>query len=114
MQHRSMQRLSSDVVSTQLERRHPLELAFVTVTILAGAIFWLAPRPPMSDLAQHAGQIALWHDLLLDTSKWQHLVYINYFTPYLIPYAIALAFSFVMSAAAALKLTLTLSFYGFV
>jgi hypothetical protein len=68
----------------------------------------------MSDLPQHAGQITLWHDLLLGTSKWQQLVYINYFTPYLIPYAIALAFSFVMSAAAALKLTLTLSFYGFV
>jgi hypothetical protein len=96
------------------QSRSATDLVFLTVTVLAGAIFWLAPRPPMSDLAQHAAQISLWRDLLLGTSKWQSLVYINYFTPYLIPYAVALGFSYFMSAAAALKLALTLSFYAFV
>jgi hypothetical protein len=68
----------------------------------------------MADLPQHAGQVALWRDLLLDKSKWQSLVHTNYFTPYLFGYGLALLLSFVMSVSAALKLLLTLSYFGFI
>jgi hypothetical protein len=89
-------------------------LAFVATVIFAGATFWFAPRLPMIDLPQHAGQVAVWHDLLLGTSPWQPLVDVNYFTPYLAGYGLALLLSFVLPVSAALKLLLTLAYLGFV
>jgi hypothetical protein len=68
----------------------------------------------MIDLPQHAGQVAVWRDLLLGTSPWQPLVYINYFTPYLAGYGLALLLSFVLPVSAALKLLLMLAYLGFV
>ena len=92
-----------------------LERAVLLLTIvLAGATFWIAPRLPMVDMPQHAGQVALWRDLMAGSSKWQSMVYINYFTPYLLGYSLAFLLSFVMPVAAALKLVLTLAFYAFV
>ena len=89
-------------------------LAFVATVAFAGATFWFAPRLPMIDLPQHAGQVAVWRDLLLGTSPWQPLVYINYFTPYLAGYGLALLLSFVLPVSAALKLLLMLAYLGFV
>ena len=88
--------------------------AFLATVLYAGAMIWLAPHPPMIDLPQHAGQVALLHDLLLHRSPWQSIVRINYFTPYLIGYGLALPLSFVMPIAAAFKLLLTLSYLAFV
>ena len=59
------------------------------VVILAGTTFWFAPRLPMVDLPQHAAQVAVWHDLLTGTSKWDALLHVNYFTPYLVGYGLA-------------------------
>jgi len=86
---------------------------FITVGV-GGIVFWLAPHPPMNDLPQHAAQVATLHDLLLGQSPWDRLLRINLFTPYLLGYVLAAALSFVMPVAAALKVLLTLSFYGFV
>jgi hypothetical protein len=91
-----------------------LRALFVVTVIAGGGLFWLAPHPPMGDLPQHAAQIATLHDLLLGRSPWRRLLRINCFTPYLLPYALATALSFVMPVAAAIKTLLTLSFYGFV
>jgi hypothetical protein len=89
-------------------------LAFAATVILAASTFWFSPRLPMADLPQHAAQVAVWHDLLAGTSKWEPLLYINYFTPYLIGYSLALLFSFVLPVSAALKVTLALAYVGFV
>jgi hypothetical protein len=89
------------------QRASIARVAFFLTVIYAGAMFWLAPHPPMADLPQHAGQITLWRDLLLGQSPWQSLVNINYFTPYLIGYGLALPLTFLMPVAAALKLLLT-------
>ena len=97
------------------ERKAGVErLAFLATVIIAGATFWLVPRLPMTDLPQHAGQVAAWHDLLLGTSKWESFLYINYFTPYLIGYSLGLVLSFVLPVSAALKVVLTLAYFGFV
>ena len=66
----------------------------------------------MSDLAQHAAQVATWHDLLMGTSKWQPLLQINYFTPYLVGYCGALLLSLVMPVTAAFKAILSLAYLG--
>lgn len=75
---------------------------------------WAAPRPLMIDLPQHAGQVALLRDLILGRSPWAGEVRINLFTPYLIGYGLALPLSFVMSAAAALKVVLTAAYAAFI
>ncbi|HEX7910172.1 MAG TPA: hypothetical protein VF534_19070 [Paraburkholderia sp.] len=98
---------------SDMTRRLFRALFFVT-TIAGGVIFWLAPHPPMSDLPQHAAQVAVLHDLLLGQSPWDQLLRINLFTPYILAYGLATALSFLMPVEAALKLLLTLSFYGFV
>lgn len=87
----------------------------LAITVFVGAmVFWIAPRPGLVDLPQHAAQVALLHDLLTGTSPWRDLVRINYFTPYLSPYGLALALSFVMPVADALKLMLTLAYLSYV
>lgn len=91
-------------------RQRPLLSACV---LFAGLLFWLASHPPMADLPQHAGQIALLRDMLTGESAWEPLLRINLFTPYLIGYGLALPLSLLMPVAAALKVLLTLSFYAY-
>ncbi|MCW0054006.1 hypothetical protein OIV36_31550, partial [Burkholderia pseudomallei] len=61
-----------------------LRVLFVATVAAAGLLFWLVPHPPMVDLPQHAGQVAILHDLLLGQSPWAPLLRINLFTPYLL------------------------------
>lgn len=89
-------------------------ILLVVTTLFGGVLFWIAPRPPMGDIAQHVAQIALLHDLVTGTSPWSDIVWINWFTPYLLPYALALALSFLMPVAVAIKLVMTLAYFGFV
>jgi hypothetical protein len=96
------------------ERPSLERIAFVATAAFAGASFWFAHRLPMVDLPQHAGQVAVWRDLLLGTSPWQSLLSVNYFTPYLAGYGLALLLSFVLPVSAALKLLLMLGYFGFV
>ncbi|CAB3800079.1 hypothetical protein [Pararobbsia alpina] len=91
-----------------------LRALFIAIVLYGGILFWIAPRPPMVDIPQHAAQIATLHDMLLGESPWQRILAVNLFTPYLIGYGLALAFSFVMPVAAAIKLALMLSYYTFV
>ncbi len=88
--------------------------AFWITVLLAGATVWIAPRPPLADLAQHAGQIQLWHDLVLGDSRWAALLHVNYFTPYIAGCGLALLLSFLLPVTAAVKLVLMLAYYGFV
>lgn len=86
-------------------------LLTVTFGILVN---WLAPHPPMTDLPQHAGQVALLRDILLNQSPWAELFRINWFTPYVIGYGLALPLSLFMPIATAFKLMLSIAFVAFV
>lgn len=88
--------------------------AFWATALFVAASFWFVSRPPMADLPQHAGQIALLRDLLFGQSKWQTLVYVNWFTPYFAGYGPALLLSFAMPVLAAFKLLLSVAYLGFV
>lgn len=68
----------------------------------------------MADFAQHAGQVALLHDLAAGTSPWSELFRINLFTPYLVGYGLALPLSFLMPAGAAIKLIFSAAYVAFV
>jgi hypothetical protein len=89
--------------------------ALFALTVLWGAlVFWVAPHPPMLDLPQHAGQVALLRDIVLGQSPWADLFRLNFFTPYVLGYGLALPLSMVMSVAAALKVLLSLGFIAFI
>lgn len=87
---------------------------FVLTVIWGASIFWIAPRPPMVDLPQHAGQVAILYDLLTGTSPWANVFRLNLFTPYLLGYGVAFGLSFFMPVAMTLKVTLSLAYLAFV
>lgn len=87
---------------------------FILAALWGAAIFWLAPHPPMIDLPQHAAQVALLRDLLQSTSPWADFFRINWLTPYLIGYGLALPLSLLMPVTAALKLLLSLAYLAFI
>ena len=68
----------------------------------------------MADLPQHAGQVALLHDLVTGNSAWTDIFRINLFTPYLVGYGLALPLSFIVPVGVALKVILSLAYIGFV
>ena len=78
------------------------------------AVFWIAPRPPLIDLPQHAGQVALLRDLVAGVSPWSDLFRLNFWTPYLIGYGLALPLSFIMPVGAALQVVLSAAYAAFV
>jgi hypothetical protein len=100
-------------MSADLANTRP-RLPFLLFVAWGALCFWIAPHPPMVDLPQHAGQIALLHDFLLHASPWSDNFLINLGTPYLLGYGLALPLSFVMPIAAAMKLLLSLAYVGFV
>jgi hypothetical protein len=93
-----------------IRRAIPLLLLFS----LGTAAIWGAPKPLMTDLAQHAGQVALLRDLLLGRSPWAGQIHVNLVTPYLLGYGLALPLSFLMPVAAALKVVLTAAYAAFI
>ena len=67
-------------------------------------VIWLPEYPPGIDLPGHATQIHLWMNL--DESLGD-LYRINWFTPYLLGYAVARGFAEFVGVVAALKLVLS-------
>lgn len=87
---------------------------FKFIFALSCSIFWVSPHPPMIDIPQHAGQVALLLDLLSNHSHWQDKFYINYFTPYWLGYGLWALLALAMPITIALKILLTINFCGFV
>ena len=88
--------------------------AFLLTLAWGAAIVWLAPHPPMIDLPQHAGQLALLKQMLSGGSPWTPLFQINPVTPYLIGFGLTLPLTWLMPVAAAMKLVLSLAYIAFV
>lgn len=83
-------------------------------TLLWGAIIpWLSIRPPLIDLPQHAGQIALLFDYFSSDPNWANLVAPNFITPYLITYSLIFLLSQFFSILVAIKIVLSISYVGF-
>ena len=94
---------------------HPfMRLLFLATLAWGIAIFWIAPRPPLIDLPQHAGQVALLRDLVSGVSPWSGIFRINLWTPYMIGYGLAFPLSFIMPVGAALMTILSVAYVAFV
>ena len=85
---------------------------FIATVLLGGAVFWVARRPPMGDLPQHAAQVEMLRDLLSSAPRWGDLVRVNYFTPYWVPVSLATILSTFMPIVTSLKVMLTASFFA--
>ncbi len=89
--------------------------AVLAVLVAAGCLAICLPvHPGLADLPQHAGQIAVLRDLLLDRSRWSGMLQIHWFTPYLAAYLLGSVLSMVMPVAVALKVLLCGAFVGYV
>ena len=91
-----------------------MRIAFWLMVLWGAGIVWLAPHPPMIDLPQHAGQLALLKQILSGDTRWAGLFQINPLTPYLIGFGLTLPLTFVMPIVAAMKLMLSLAYLAFV
>ncbi|HEU4709684.1 MAG TPA: hypothetical protein VFS17_10260 [Methylophilaceae bacterium] len=111
--------------ATHLPARNPAaEAIFVSgrswrllylITVAFGILIqWLAPHPPLTDMPQHAAQVALLRDILLGQSPWANLFHVNWLTPYIIGYGLALPLSFLMPIATVFKLMLSVAYAAFV
>lgn len=90
--------------------RTNIDVLFFIAVAWGASIFWIAPHPPMVDLAQHAGQIALLKDWISGDSTWKSLFQINLLTPYLVGYGAGLLLSFFMPVVVAMKVLLSFAY----
>jgi hypothetical protein len=82
--------------------------------VLGIVLIWIAPHSPLTDLPQHAAQVALLKDILLGQSKWHTFFNINMFTPYLASYSLATILALFMPVTVAFQLLLTAGYLAFV
>ncbi|MBL8589496.1 MAG: hypothetical protein JNK46_13265 [Methylobacteriaceae bacterium] len=87
--------------------------ALACAVLAAVALLWLAPRPPMVDLPQHAAQVAAWRDLIAGNNLFADELRVNLATPYLVGYGLALPFAFLFEPASALRIVLSGALLGF-
>jgi hypothetical protein len=85
------------------------EACGILAATAALSVIWLPEYPPGTDLPGHATQIYIWMNLdqgFGDTYR------VNWFTPYLIGYAVARGFAELVGVVAALKLVLSIGLVG--
>lgn len=85
----------------------PTRLAFVACGLVALAAVWLPRYPVGVDLPQHANLFRLWADLAHGPFEYRATYHVEYFTPYLLPYAVALPLTKLFGALIATKLLLS-------
>lgn len=72
-------------------------------------LLWSVKYLPMTDLPQHAAQIAIWRDFHEPRFGYDRIFELHYFTPYLLGYSAARAFATFLSIRVALKVVITLA-----
>lgn len=79
------------------------------LVIVVSLVPWSAQHLPLVDLPQHAAQVRM----LRDSLSGNHLLALNWLTPYLIPYAALYVFSLVLPIWASIALLLQISFLAY-
>jgi hypothetical protein len=78
------------------------------LTVLLLRPLWLVRYPPLGDLPEHAAQIRS----ILSFDFYRRDYVVNWFTPYLLAYALTMAFAAFMSVTTAIKVVLSLALVG--
>jgi len=85
----------------------PVWPAFACCWLLSLLAIWVPHFPVGVDLPQHANLLRMWADLRTGDFELRRLYHENLFTPYLLPYFLALLCTYVGGALAATKCLLT-------
>ena len=86
--------------------------AFLCCSALSLSAIWLTRFPLGTDLPQHANLFRLWADLARGPFEYREMYRIEAFTPYLLPYAVAVPLTKLLGAVNAIKCLLTFSALG--
>jgi hypothetical protein len=81
----------------------------LVASLLATIPVWIPTFPPMTDLPQHAAQVALLRSLLHPGFQYEPYFYINWFTPYLFGYALVYPLLPLVGVVAAFKIVISLA-----
>lgn len=87
-------------------------LTFSGGCALALVPLWLADRPPMVDLPQHAAQVAVWQQWGGDGFDYARYLRVNWRTPYLVTQSLAYLLSFFVPIVVAFKLVISAALLG--
>jgi hypothetical protein len=87
---------------------------FILLACCGAGLIWHVHYLPMLDLPQHAGQITALREILFGAPFYENEIWLNFFTPYLLIYLPATLLSLFMPSLAALKLIMTLGFFGLI
>ena len=85
----------------------PIRWAFIACGLLALGAVWLHRYPAGVDLPQHANIFRLWADLAHGPFEVRATYHVELFTPYLLPYLVALPLTKLFGAVVATKLLLS-------
>ena len=85
----------------------PMRWAFALCWVLALYAVWVPHYPAGIDLPQHANIFRLWNDLRSGPYEYRAMYYLDPFTPYLLPYAIAFPLTKLAGSLFAIKCLLT-------
>jgi hypothetical protein len=97
----------ADAVRPERLRRHTLLVC--AASLFATIPVWIPTFPPMTDLPQHASQIALLRHMLSPDFRFASYFHINWFTPYLLGYLLVYAIAPVVGIVAACKTVIALA-----
>jgi len=86
--------------------------AFLLCGVVAFGTIWLHRYPVGIDLPQHANLFRLWYAVWRGPIEYRELFHINWFTPYLLTYAIGGPLTGVFGGLFATKCMLTLGVFG--
>lgn len=86
---------------------------FFIAAFLAAIPVWIPTFPPMTDLPQHAAQIAMISRFWDTDFPFSHLYEVNWFTPYLFGYGLLFAVSKLSSVLIACKIVVSLTIVSF-
>ena len=95
-----------------MSKRSQNVLLVAIVSALATIPVWLPAFPPMTDLPQHAAQVAMLREMSQPAFPYRHLFEINWFTPYLVGYLLVYAFTGILGIVVACKLVVSLALAG--
>lgn len=87
-------------------------LLVALASALATIPVWLPAFPPMTDLPQHAAQIATLREMGQPAFPYHRLFEINWFTPYLFGYLLVYALTGLLGIVAACKVVVSLAIAG--
>lgn len=82
---------------------------FAAVLVLAVVPLWISRQLPAVDMAQHAAQVAAMHEIWAGNEMFTRVFEINWFTPYLLGYALLYVLSLVLPVAIATQILVSIA-----